>query len=58
MILKCYPKYQKNVTDVKPNSSELSMLSFYTSTRKSKIPKVGAYLEKKTSSDVYKKRVE
>lgn len=52
LILKCYPKYQKNVVDVKPNSSELSYLLFYASTRRSKLQKVGAYLEKRTISDV------
>ena len=52
LVLKCYPRYQKNVAEVKPNPSELSYLLYYASTRRSKIQKVGAYLEKKTGSDV------
>ena len=51
LVLKCYPKYQKNVVDVKPNSSELSYLLYYVGTRPSKLPKVGAFLEKKTTTD-------
>lgn len=39
---------------MKPNSSELSYLLYYASTRRSKIQKVGAYLEKKTEADVRK----
>lgn len=27
LVLKCYPKFQKNATDVKPNGSELSSVS-------------------------------
>jgi len=54
LILKCYPKYQKNVQEVKPNSSELSYLLYYASTRRSKLQKVGAFLEKKTASDVWR----
>ena len=57
LVLKCYPRYQKNVADVKPNSSELSYLLYYASTRRSKIQKVGAFLEKKTSSDVWRGKV-
>ncbi|KAL8820547.1 MAG: hypothetical protein Q9223_001258 [Gallowayella weberi] len=56
LILKCYPRFQKNVTEVKPNSSELSYLLYYASTRRSKLQKVGSFLEKKTTSDVYKGR--
>ena len=52
LILKCYPKYQKNVADVKPNSSELSYLLYYASSRRSKLQKVGAFLEKRTTNDV------
>ena len=54
LILKCYPRFQKNVQDVKPNSSELSYLLYYASTRRSKLQKVGSFLEKKVTSDVYK----
>ena len=56
LVLKCFPKFQKNVTDVKPNASELSYLCYYASTRRSKVSKVGAFLEKKAGSDVYKGR--
>lgn len=54
LILKCYPKFQKNVVDVKPNSSELSYLLYYASTRRSKVQKVGAFLEKRTAHDVWR----
>ncbi|KAL8872899.1 MAG: hypothetical protein Q9174_001549 [Haloplaca sp. 1 TL-2023] len=57
LILKCYPRFQKNVTEVKPNSSELSYLLYYASTRRSKLQKVGSFLEKKTASDVSKTRI-
>ncbi|KAI4246873.1 MAG: hypothetical protein LQ352_006285 [Teloschistes flavicans] len=57
LILKCYPRFQKNVTEVKPNSSELSYLLYYASTRRSKLQKVGSFLEKKTASDVSKGRI-
>ena len=52
LVLKCYPKFQKNVVDVKANSSELSYLLYYASTRRSKVQKVGEFLEKKAKSDV------
>ena len=57
LVLKCYPRYQKNVPDVKPNSSELSYLLYYASTRRSKVQKVGAYLEKISGRDVSKGRI-
>ncbi|KAL9024544.1 MAG: hypothetical protein Q9196_006444, partial [Gyalolechia fulgens] len=57
LILKCYPRYQKNVTEVKPNSSELSYLLYYASTRRSKLQKVGSFLEKKTTNDVHKGKI-
>lgn len=57
LILKCYPTFQKNVQAVKPNSSELSYLLYYASTRRSKLQKVGAFLDKKAASDVYKGRI-
>ncbi|KAI9823089.1 MAG: plasma membrane localization protein [Phylliscum demangeonii] len=53
LVLKCYPKYQKTAIEVKPNASELSYLLYYASTRRSKLPKVVAFLEKKTTSDVW-----
>lgn len=54
LVLKCYPKFQKNVQEVKPNSSELSYLLYYASTRRSKLQKVGTFLEKRTAIDVRK----
>lgn len=57
LILKCYPKFQKNVVDIKPNSSELSYLLYYASTRRSKLQKVGEFLEQKTRRDVAKARI-
>lgn len=55
LVLKCYPRLPKNSTaDAKPNGSELSYLLYYASTRKSKLHKVGTFLEKKTASDLYK----
>lgn len=59
LILKCYPKLPKNTTateEIKPNGSELSYLLYYASARRSKLTKVGTFLEKKTASDVYKGR--
>lgn len=57
LVLKCYPKFQKNVQEVKPSSSELSYLLYYASSRRSKLQKVGAFLEKKTASDVWMGRL-
>ncbi|KAF7508915.1 hypothetical protein GJ744_008624 [Endocarpon pusillum] len=57
LVLKCYPRFQKNVQEVKPNSSELSYLLYYASTRRSKLQKVGSFLEKRTASDVWKQRL-
>ncbi|KAL8828286.1 MAG: hypothetical protein Q9170_006668, partial [Blastenia crenularia] len=57
LILKCFPRYQKTVTEIKPNSSELSYLLYYASTRRSKLQKVGSFLEKKTTRDVHKARI-
>ncbi|ETN46898.1 uncharacterized protein HMPREF1541_01087 [Cyphellophora europaea CBS 101466] len=57
LVLKCYPKYQKGIQEVKPSSSELSYLLYYASSRRSKLQKVGAFLEKKTASDVYMRRL-
>ena len=56
LVLKCYPRFQKNVQEIKPNSSELSYLLYYASTRRSKVSKVGSFLEKRTASDVPKGR--
>ncbi|KHJ36323.1 putative protein efr3 [Erysiphe necator] len=57
LILNCYPRTVKGAVDVKPNSSELSYLLYYATTRRSKIQKVGAFLEKKTASDVWRARI-
>ncbi|KAL4875614.1 hypothetical protein BJY04DRAFT_232339 [Aspergillus karnatakaensis] len=57
LVLKCYPQYQKGVQDVKPNSSELSYLLYYVSTRRSKIPKVSAFLEKRAARDVWRRKI-
>ena len=57
LVLKCFPRYTKSNPDVKPNSSELSYLLYYASTRRSKLQKVGDFLEKRTISDVWKSRI-
>ncbi len=56
LVLRCYPRFQKNVPEVKPNGSELSYLLYYASTRRSKVQKVGAFLEKRALRDVSKHR--
>ncbi|QDS73640.1 hypothetical protein FKW77_002267 [Venturia effusa] len=50
-------KAEKNNVEVKPNSSELSYLLYYASTRRSKLQKVGDFLDKRTTSDVWKGRI-
>lgn len=57
LVLKCYPRTSKGAVDVKPNSSELSYLLFYATSRRTKIQKVGSFLEKKTASDVWRQRI-
>ncbi|KAG6147570.1 hypothetical protein E4U28_006712 [Claviceps purpurea] len=57
LVLKCYPKTTKGAVDVVPNSSELSYLLFYATSRRSKIQKIGSFLEKKTASDVWRMRI-
>ncbi|GKU01991.1 hypothetical protein FLAG1_04199 [Fusarium langsethiae] len=57
LVLKCYPRTAKGAVDVKPNSSELSYLLYYATSRRSKIQKIGAFLEKKTASDVWRLRI-
>ena len=52
LILKCYPRDQKNNPDARPNSSELSYLLYYASTRRTKLQKVGVFLEKIIAHDV------
>ncbi|KAJ5153487.1 Protein efr3 [Penicillium canariense] len=56
LTLKCFPRYQKGVPEVKPNPSELSYLLYYASTRRSKLTKVGAFLEKRVAKDVWRRR--
>ncbi|PNS14274.1 Protein EFR3 [Sphaceloma murrayae] len=58
LILKCYPRLPKNssAAEIKPNGSELSYLLYYASSRRSKLSKVGAFLEKKTVHDLWKYR--
>lgn len=43
--------------EVKPNPSELSYLLYYLSTRRSKLTKVGAFLTKRVSKDVWRRRL-
>ncbi|PGG99493.1 hypothetical protein GX51_06313 [Blastomyces parvus] len=57
LILKCYPRFQKGFQEVKPNSSELSYLLYYASTRRSKLQKVGAFLEKRAARDVWRMKL-
>lgn len=58
LILKCYPRLPKNssAAEIKPNGSELSYLLYYASSRRSKLSKVGTFLEKKTIHDLWKNR--
>lgn len=49
LILQCYPPGK--AVDKKPNSSELSYLLYYASTRRIKLEKVASFLTKKTVSD-------
>lgn len=56
LVLKCYPKYNKQNVDVRANSSELSYLLYYASTRRSKLTKVTDFLDKRATSDVWKGR--
>ncbi|EGE01994.1 hypothetical protein TEQG_01034 [Trichophyton equinum CBS 127.97] len=57
LVLKCYPRFQKGVQVVRPNSSELSYLLHYASTRRSKLLKVGAFLEKRAARDVWRQKL-
>ncbi|CAN9225467.1 unnamed protein product [Alternaria alternata] len=56
LVLKCYPKVQKSDAEAKANSSELSYLLFYASTRRSKLQKVVDFLDKRATKDVWKVR--
>ncbi|RPB23742.1 hypothetical protein L211DRAFT_785927, partial [Terfezia boudieri ATCC MYA-4762] len=53
LVLKCYPALPKD-SGAKPNPSELSYLLYYASTRRSKLQKVGKFLEKRSASDVWR----
>ncbi|KAF2668417.1 hypothetical protein BT63DRAFT_471563 [Microthyrium microscopicum] len=57
LVLKCYPRHQKNNVELKPNSSELSYLLYYASTRRSKLQKVADFLDKRVISDVWNVRI-
>ena len=57
LILKCYPKYTKSSLTVEPNGSELNYLLYYASTRRSKLQKIGTFLQRKVAHDVPKKRL-
>ncbi|KAL1621399.1 plasma membrane localization protein [Neofusicoccum ribis] len=59
LILKCYPRLQKGYREeeIKPNSSELSYLLFYASSRRTKLVKVGDFLDKRTAGDVWRSRI-
>ncbi len=50
LILQCYPPGR--VTEKKPNPSELSYFLYYASTRRIKLDKVGAFLERKGLHDI------
>ncbi|KAK6461417.1 hypothetical protein DFJ63DRAFT_288500 [Scheffersomyces coipomensis] len=50
LILQCYPPGKG--ADKKPNSSELSYLLYYASTRRVKLEKVVTFLKEKTESDI------
>ncbi|KAH3689003.1 hypothetical protein WICPIJ_000002 [Wickerhamomyces pijperi] len=54
LILQCYPAGRGS--DKKPNSSELSYLLYYVSTRRVKLEKVGKFLVKKNQADVSRNR--
>lgn len=54
LILQCYPAGK--ATDKKPNSSELSYLLYYASTRRVKLEKVSVFLREKTAHDAARNR--
>lgn len=55
LIRQCYPPGR--APEKRPNASELSYLLYYVSTRKVKLQKVAAYLEKSARSDLYKEKI-
>ncbi|KAK9241125.1 hypothetical protein V1525DRAFT_335743 [Lipomyces kononenkoae] len=54
LILQCYPGGRSQ--EKHPNTSELSYLLYYVSTRRTKLQKVGRFLERKVRSDVWRGR--
>ncbi|KAI5960564.1 EFR3 [Candida pseudojiufengensis] len=54
LILQCYPAGK--ATDKKPNSSELSYLLYYASTRRIKLEKVIHFIKEKTQHDAARNR--
>ncbi|OLL23357.1 Protein EFR3 [Neolecta irregularis DAH-3] len=54
LILKVYPRSRR--LDSQPNSSELAYLTYYASTRPGKLRKVGGFLERKSVSDLWRRR--
>ncbi|KAK9259580.1 hypothetical protein V1519DRAFT_407384 [Lipomyces tetrasporus] len=54
LILQCYPGGRSQ--EKHPNSSELSYLLYYVSTRRTKLQKVGRFLERKARLEVWRGR--
>ncbi|KAK9385394.1 hypothetical protein V1515DRAFT_540185 [Lipomyces mesembrius] len=54
LILQCYPGGRSQ--EKHPNTSELSYLLYYVSTRRTKLQKVGRFLERKVRSDMWRGR--
>ncbi|KAK9366955.1 hypothetical protein V1509DRAFT_627810 [Lipomyces kononenkoae] len=54
LILQCFPGGRSQ--EKHPNTSELSYLLYYVSTRRTKLQKVGRFLERKVRSDVWRGR--
>ncbi|KAK9453257.1 hypothetical protein V1511DRAFT_505169 [Dipodascopsis uninucleata] len=54
LILQCYPSGRSQ--EKHPNPSELSYLLYYVSTRRTKLQKVGKFLDRKAKSDVWRGR--
>ncbi|KAK9450940.1 uncharacterized protein V1518DRAFT_425699 [Limtongia smithiae] len=54
LILQCYPGGRSQ--EKHPNSSELQYLLYYVSTRRTKLQKVGLFLDRKNKRDVWRGR--
>ncbi|KAK9478879.1 hypothetical protein V1514DRAFT_356489 [Lipomyces japonicus] len=54
LILQCYPGGRAQ--EKHPNASELSYLLYYVSTRRTKLQKVGRFLERKVKHDLWRGR--